>query len=76
LNYNVSDTSGTAVLQDIVSKCRANQDLKVNYELKVSNWTSPFPMDLLTLSPKAFHTDHRRLDQSNNHQFVHHRLPY
>ncbi|KAF9646387.1 hypothetical protein BDM02DRAFT_3030252 [Thelephora ganbajun] len=38
LNYNVSDTSGTAVLQDIVNKCRASQDLKVNYKLKLSLW--------------------------------------
>lgn len=35
LNYNISDTSGTAVLQDIANKCRASQDLRVNYELKV-----------------------------------------
>ena len=36
LNYNTSDTSGTAVLQDIVNKCQANQDLTVKYDLKVS----------------------------------------
>jgi len=35
-NYNVSDTSGTAVLQDIVTKCRASQDLTVKYALKLS----------------------------------------
>jgi len=35
-NYNVSDTTGTGALQDILTKCRANQDLKVSYELKLS----------------------------------------
>lgn len=35
-NYNISDTSGTGALQDILAKCRAKQDLKVNYQLKVS----------------------------------------
>ena len=35
-NYNISDTSGTGALQDILAKCRANQNLKINYELKVS----------------------------------------
>lgn len=37
LNYNVSDTSSTAVLQDIVTKCKAKQDLTVEYNLKVSH---------------------------------------
>lgn len=36
LNYNTSDTSGTAVLQDIISKCTAKQDLTVKYNLKLS----------------------------------------
>jgi len=36
LNYNTSDSSGTPVLNDIVAKCRASQDLTVNYELKLS----------------------------------------
>jgi len=36
LNYNTSDTSGTAVLQDIVTKCSAKQDLTVKYNLKLS----------------------------------------
>lgn len=36
LNYNISDTSGTAVLKDIVAKCTAKQDLTVKYNLKVS----------------------------------------
>jgi len=36
LSYNTSDTSGTAVLQDIVTKCEAKQDLTINYELKLS----------------------------------------
>jgi hypothetical protein len=37
LNYNISDATGTPVLQDILTKCRAKQNLKVNYELKVSH---------------------------------------
>jgi len=36
LDYNIADTSGTAVLQDIVTKCNANQDLTVKYNLKLS----------------------------------------
>lgn len=36
LNYNTSDTSGSAVLQDIINKCNAKQDLTVKYNLKVS----------------------------------------
>jgi len=36
LNYNVSDSSGTTVLTDIVAKCSANQDLTVKYNLKLS----------------------------------------
>jgi LEA14-like dessication related protein len=36
LNYNVSDTTGAAVLQDIVTKCRGNQALTVSYALKLS----------------------------------------
>lgn len=36
LDYNITDTSGTAVLQDIVTKCNANQDLTVKYDLKLS----------------------------------------
>jgi len=35
-NYNISDTTGTGALQDILAKCRAKQNLKVNYELKLS----------------------------------------
>jgi len=36
LSYNTTDTGGTAVLQDLATKCRARQDLTVNYDLKLS----------------------------------------
>lgn len=36
LDYNVTDTSGTSVLRDIVAKCTANEDLTVKYDLKLS----------------------------------------
>ena len=37
LDYNITDPSGTAVLQDVVTKCNGNQDLTVKYDLKVSH---------------------------------------
>jgi hypothetical protein len=42
LSYSASDTSGTAVLQDIVTKCGAKADLTVKYNLKVSHQTPPY----------------------------------